>query len=320
MRAALSSVTVFLLGSCTAQITDYGGQGDPADDPGQDAAASPDPRDAGTAQGDAANEGSEPPPSAGTRDAGEPPLDDCSEMARWIYVVDRDDNLLRYQPDLNSLTVIGTLDCPGTASPFSMAVSRDAVAYLLQSDLKLYRVDIADASCEATNYRTDEVFEAFGMGFVASSSGPSPETLFIAGGSETGLGRSQLGTLDLATFAANPLGEVGGSAELTGNGNGELWGFFPDISPMLVRQLDKANGAALREFDVSTIDPNSSPQAWAFAFWGGRYYVFYQSTSDTSTSIYRLTPDTGRVQQVRAETGYQIVGAGVSICAPVILI
>jgi hypothetical protein len=49
--------------------------------------------------------------------------------------------------------------------------------------------------------------------------------------------------------------------------------------------------------------------------------MFYQGAGDASSGIYRLTPDaTGTVEPVMLDTGFRIVGAGVSTCAPTILI
>jgi hypothetical protein len=259
------------------------------------------------------------------RDIGPLPSGDCSELARWIYLVDSGNALLRFEPDSGTLTQIGTLACPTSGSPFSMAVDRQATAYVLHNDHRIYQVSTVDASCSATSYVPDQMgLELFGMGFVSEAEGSEVEHLFVAGGPELGIGggSSTLGRIDLPGWSVSRLGGVTGSPELTGTGTGELWGFFPDSTPMAVRQLDKSDGATLQEIDVSSIDSTGfgGASAWAFAFWGGRYYVFYQGLLDSSTGIYRVTPDTRRVEPVRTNIGYRIVGAGVSTCAPTILI
>lgn len=261
-------------------------------------------------------------------DADQEPSDsqaDCSDEARWIYLVDQNNAFLRFEPDTNKITKIGTLSCASDARPFSMAVSRDAVAYVLYSDGSLYQVSTDDASCKPTKFKTsDPDFEAFGMGFVSDSAGADQETLFIVSGSSSG-DTAPLASLDTSTWAIKKHGTVTSGGELTGNGNGELWGFFPRNSPMMVRQANKSTGATLREFDVSSIDTDliQVPTAWAFAFWGGRYYLFYQGSGlskSPSTTIFRLTPETKKVETVKMNTGYTIVGAGVSTCAPVVLL
>lgn len=162
------------------------------------------------------------------------------------------------------------------------------------------------------------------MGFVSDAEGSDRETLFIAGGPESGIGSGSatLGRIDVSTWTVARVNAVGGSPELTGTGTAQLWGFFPDASPMAVRQIDKTSASTLREIDVSAIDSSGFglASAWAFAYWGGRFYVFYQGALDDSTGIYRVTPDTNTVETVRTNIGYRIVGAGVSTCAPTILI
>ncbi|AKF03004.1 hypothetical protein [Sandaracinus amylolyticus] len=249
----------------------------------------------------------------------------CVAQARWIYLVDSANALLRYEPDSGSLTSIGTLACPSSGTPFSMAVDRNATAYVLHNDHRIYRVSTTDASCTATTFAPDQMgFELFGMGFVADASGSANETLFISGGPEEGIGsgRSVLGRIDVGSWTVSRIGNVDGSPELTGTGTAELWGFFPDGDPMAVRQLDKTTAATITEIDVSSIDPSiiPTPAAWAFAFWGGRYYIFYQGAFDDSTGIYRVTPGSTNVETVRTDIGYRIVGAGVSTCAPTDLI
>lgn len=250
-----------------------------------------------------------------------PPPDECAAEARWIYLVDSGNALLRFEPDTVTITSIGTLSCAAGATPFSMAVDRNATAYILHSDHRIYAASTADASCTTTPFVPNQMgLELFGMGFVSNAAGSADETLFIAGGSELGIGggRSTLAYMTTADWSLNAIGPVEGSPELTGTGTAELWGFFPDGAPMAVRQIDKTNGSTLREIDVSVVDSGFGASAWAFAFWGGRYYIFYQGLLDASTSIWRVDPTTSAVDLVRADIGYRIVGAGVSTCAPTV--
>jgi hypothetical protein len=251
-----------------------------------------------------------------------PPVDECADGARWIYLVDSGNVLLRFEPDTGSITPIGTLACAAGARPFSMAVDRDARALILHSDHRIYAASTTDASCSPTPFVPDQMgLQLFGMGFVSASAGSTDEILYIAGGSELdiGGGRSTLAFMTTADWTLSGIGTLTGSPELTGNALAELWGFFPDSTPMSVRQIDRSNGTTLREIDVSVIDEAGfGASAWAFAFWGGRYYVFYMGLLDPSTSIWRVDPATGAVDSVAPTIGYRIVGAGVSTCAPVV--
>jgi hypothetical protein len=42
-------------------------------------------------------------------------MGDCSEAARWIYLVDSDGSLVRFEPDALRFTNIGVLDCAAGA-------------------------------------------------------------------------------------------------------------------------------------------------------------------------------------------------------------
>jgi hypothetical protein len=248
---------------------------------------------------------------------------DCVEAAEWVYLVDADYSLIKFEPDSLRLTVIGSLECPGAGmgTPFSMSVDRNGIAWVLYNGGRIYHVSTTDASCESTTFTPNQAgFELFGMGFVSDEEGSDAETLYIAGGSSVsiGSGSSTLGTID-ARLAVTAIANLPGWPELTGTGEGELWGFFPDTVPPSVRQIDKATGATPIVFDL---DPMGSveAQAWAFAAWGGRYYVFLQRLEDESTHVWRLDPDTGNVEDILPDIGYRIVGAGVSTCAPYVLI
>lgn len=265
----------------------------------------------------------------------------CEERARWIYVVDSDDQFFRFEPDALMFHQIGTgpLACPNTATdggmshPFSMAIDEHAVAYILYDDGELYRVSTLDGTCEATPYVPGQAggFTRFGMGF--SSNAPYPdrmgETLYIARGlsSDDELATLSLGT-DMPPYTVTKIADITGVPELTGNGNGELWGFFPENGSATVRRLNKANGSTLVEYDLTVEMPHrisgGNRRAWAFAFWGGSYYVFYESSEDENTNVYRLTPGATPASYtfhrvIGDESNRRIVGAGVSTCAPIVI-
>jgi len=245
--------------------------------------------------------------------------DDCAERARWIYLIDSDSTLVRFEPDSLTFTPMGTLDCPsGGNSPFSMSVDRDAQAWVLHQDGRIYDVSTADASCTSTSFAPDqEGFELFGMGFASDGPDTDAETLFVAGGAELsiGTGSASLGSIDASTLALTRVGDLPGWPELTGTGEGELWGFFPDTSPPSIRRIDKASGATPTTYDLTELG-SVSASAWAFAFWGGSFWMFYKSQSDSSTNVFRLNKSTGQTKEVLHNTGRYIVGAGVSTCAP----
>ena len=172
------------------------------------------------------------------------------------------------------------------------------------------------AACSATSFASN-TFINFGMGFVSNTSGSTDETLFVAGGgmSAIGSGSATLGTIAMPSLATAQLGTVAGSPELTGTGDAKLWGFYPDTTPPKVDQIDKTNGAESNEFKLPTLQ--GTPAAWAFAFWGGDFWIFLKRSNDNSTKVYHLKSADGSITTAIANTGRTIVGAGVSTCAPI---
>lgn len=298
MRLTSLLVVIVLASACRPELGDGDDDGGVDDDSGREE--------------DSGND-----TDGGLRDTGW--TSNCAEEARWVYVVGAGNNFLRFYPDELRFEQIGTLSCTSGASPFSMAVDRNAVAWVLHNNGRVYHVSTDDADCEETDFAPNQhEMEVFGMGFASLHEGSNEETLFVGGGPEATVtsGSATLGSLDTTSLAINPIGSIPGWPELTGTGRGELWGFFPDTSPPSVRQIDKESGDTIHTFDLQPLQ-GITPAAWAFAFWGGRFYIFLQRLMDMSTHVWMLDPETGEVTDVLPNTGYRIVGAGVSTCAPI---
>ncbi len=243
----------------------------------------------------------------------------CGPRTQFVYVVTEENKLLRFDPKLATFKTIGTLACSTSfgATPFSMAIDRFANAWVLYNDNSLYKVSTVDASCEPTAFETGQHgFDVFGMGFASDAAGSDAETLFVSQNNGTGSQDSTLGSIafpSLVLSVVNDLPSGIGSAELSGNGLGELWGFFPEGD--LVARIDKGNATVSNQIPLpsSTIVPNA--RAWAFAFWGGSFYLFYMSQDDSSSNVYRVDA-VGNLETLLSDTGWTITGAGVSSCAP----
>ncbi len=263
-----------------------------------------------------------PRPDTNVGDAG-PGGENCETRARWVYVVDSSRRLIRFEPDSLTFRTVGPLACSTTSSPFSMAVDRNAVAWVLYQNGQIFHASTIDAECTATGFTPHQAgFEVFGMGFVGDGLDRTGERLFVAGGDQSAIssGDARLAEIALGTQTLSPLGDqLAGWPELTGTAEGELWGFFPGTSPPSISRLNQTTGAAEQTIGIDAI-PDGQPMAWAFAFWGGHYYVFLQQNGDPSTNVYRVDPETGSSELVIENSGQRIVGAGVSICAPVTLI
>ncbi|WP_156338457.1 hypothetical protein [Chondromyces crocatus] len=221
--------------------------------------------------------------------------------------------MYRFDPGTLALTTIGTLDCPrsgGPSSAFSMAVDRKGVAWVLFSNRKLYQVNIETAACTATDYQTyQHQLSVFGMGFVSRGEGSQEETLYLA--DYFGRGIASLDTQSLTVAPIVSYGNELGSAELTGTGDGRLFGFFRG-TPDYIAEVNPGTG----QFLSKTIPPEIQIGAgWAFAHWGGDFYLFTNPGAD-GTKVDRYSLNSGTKTTVMMGIPDNIVGAGVSTCAP----
>ena len=255
----------------------------------------------------------------------------CSgQAADYVYVLSAENDLYSFAPNLKKFTMIGPLKCQTAMQPNSMAVDRNANAYVnyVQSDPTtgtdtagvIYKVSTQDASCGAQPlmnlpngwYRT-------GMGYSSDTSGGPTETLYLDGVSNgvTGSGMG-IGRVDLGAGVVTPIGAftgtlAGQNAELTGTGDARLFGFFT-TTPVYVAQIDKTSGATATPVAMKGVQ---TPTDWAFSFWGGHFYLYVSQGAGTTVADY--DPTTGSVNPTyMPNIGFDIVGAGVSTCAPIV--
>ncbi len=255
----------------------------------------------------------------------------CAPGNELIYVVDSDDRLHTFDPRTERFALRGRLDCPagqtwaafggGPASPFSMAVDRSGRAWVLYSSGELFWVDTNTLACRRSPFQPgDGGFELFGMSFVSDAPGRPEETLFVAGGRVGQLGGGSLARIDRGAVSITAVGGLPAAeygAELTGNANAELFAFRPG-NASYVALLDKARGGEARRWALPAL---GNPSAWAFAHWGGRYYVFItvrDARGGEVSRVLRFDPTDGSTQLAVDGTGRRVVGAGVSTCAPVV--
>jgi hypothetical protein len=299
MRHVLS-VLLLLATACGSQTTGSGfnsgkdggtGGTDPGDDPGD----------------------------FGSADGGGLGADGCSEAAKLVYVVSAENDLYSFRPDKLQFTRIGPLRCSSGGTPNSMAVARDGTAWVNYSDGRVFKVSTADASCQTTTFqpRQSGFGSRFGMGFSSDAPGAKEETLFIADvESQAGLGKIDLGTMRVIPVGRFPGGlSVGG--ELTGSGDGRLWGFFTTTPNATFAQITKTTGQTT---DGRALQGVQTGTHWAFSFWGGDFWFYTANTTtnpSATSSVTRMnTQSNNSLGVVLQNIGFRIVGAGVSTCAP----
>jgi len=251
---------------------------------------------------------------------------DCRDPSETlIYVIDDENRLSAFDPRTLTGFPIGPILCPSNpgTTPFSMAVDRQGVAYVVFSDGELYRVSTRTAACAATGFQANqEGIETFGMGF-ASNTGGAAETLFISpserGGSGMGFGPGELGRIGLPSYDLDvtaPFDQDVRGAELTGTGDGRLFAFYSRESAFtgtFIGQVDKDTAEIVAEIPLPSVQLGSG---WAFAFWGGDFFTFSGDRGSQTSLVTRVRPSDGSVTEVGRVPG-NIVGAGVSTCSPV---
>jgi hypothetical protein len=259
-----------------------------------------------------------------------PPQDvdrsDCPDAeATLVYTITQTMELQSFNPATGQFRLIGRIACPagvdprtGTdATPFSMAVDRRGLAYVLFTDEHLYRVSTLTAACLATSYvPRQENFRLFGMGFATNSIGPT-ETLYVAGDDrQDNPGASGLARITPDTFALQRVGNFApriDQSELTGTGDGRLYAFYKKteiLGTSFIGEIDPETAGVVGERRFDRIDQGTG---WAFAYWGGDFYMFHAPAD--ATRVTRWRPGDDSVTEV-ASTSLKIVGAGVSTCAP----
>jgi hypothetical protein len=249
----------------------------------------------------------------------------CTSAGLLIYVVDNNNTFSTFNPENLTFKDLGTLSCPDNGgTPFSMAVDQNAIAWVLFSDGNIFRVDPATLDCTPTTFVPDQSgLKQFGMGFSFDTES-NTDTLFIAGGTSLTGGTAELATVSFPSLTVStvaPLTE--GWPELTGTGDGQLWGFFPTDTgagfnnQAEMVQIDKQSGAPLQTWPLPAISgPQFSATAWAVGFFGGAFWPFLAANGGTTT-VYEVQRSTGVLTTALPNTGRNIVGAGVSTCAPV---
>jgi hypothetical protein len=245
----------------------------------------------------------------------------CSAAAELVYVLTDANELYSFAPAEKTFTKVGDLGCATDMQPNSMAIDRDAVAWVNYVDSNgladlagaIFKVSTVDASCEpAPAVTLPAGWYRIGMGFSTDGQNTEDETLFVASIDQgAGLGYVDREALSLVPVAPFTGPHASQNAELTGTGDGRLFAFFTS-TPVEVAEIDKTTAAV---GDPFVLDAVEVPLAWAFSFWGGDFYLYTATTGSSRVNHFRpstLALDTSYVPN----TGMRIVGAGVSTCAP----
>lgn len=278
--------------------------------PPVDTAGTPTPVDSGST-GDTTTTVPGDPDTTDPVETDPPDEDDCTETSDLVYVIARDDGALyTFDPASLSFTRLARINCGTSQTPASMAVSRDGYAYVRYGDNSVHQVDLGTYTCGATPYSDRSTrFGSFGMGYATDTSGTWRDQLYVAS-------EDTLAVLDTSSFTLTPIGGLTSQSELTGNADGELWAFLPLEAPARLVQLDKTSGATLSTLRLPGFPDASDLDTFAFATWGGSFWLFVrESGMGNSTDVYEVDSG-GTLTRVLSDVGFDVVGAGVSTCAP----
>ena len=259
-------------------------------------------------------------PDGGTGD-GPGGANECANGTELIYTIDQlNGKLSQFAPTTKQFHDLGALSCPSMlgATPFSMSVDRTGIAWVLYSSGELFKVAITGLACTKSTWASPSGLKVFGMGFSTDQAGGSAETLYVGGGASQTATSFMIAKLDTTTMMATVLGSQPILPEMTGTGGGELWGFMPDASTARVVKFDKATATVSKTYMEPSLA--GAMAGYAFAHWGGNYWVFLQRTGETSSTVYEVDGATGAIKSTTPAPGRTIVGAGVSTCAPTVIL
>jgi hypothetical protein len=205
-----------------------------------------------------------------------------------VHVLSDTAELWSYDPQTNAFAHVGTPPCGGYA-PFSMAVDREGMAWLLLLDdvafstvvKGMFAVPIADAStCDPVPYE-DGIFGPFGMSFVSNAPPDTCEKLYVQsysgdGPFAEGEDLGNLGVLDPDSGVLEVIGKVDyDGGELAGTGDGRLYS-LTGVDPLKLVELDKQTTEVLGVLDLVGFEKTG---ASAMAFWGGDFWIFTESAN-----------------------------------------
>jgi hypothetical protein len=242
---------------------------------------------------------------------------DCPDAgSTLVYVITSENDLYSFYPPTLAFTKIGTIACPGAKStPYSMAVDRKGTAYSVFADGTLWQISTANAACKSTPYVPSPQgtpFFNFGMGFSGTQ---TTDTLYVCDAQFTSNSQG-LATIDTTTFKRKFIAQFQPElprCELTGTGDGRLFAFclFTSGTGSQISEIDPATAKIIASNQLKL---GNSNDAFAWAFWGGYFWIFTGPTG--STQVTRYDPVTFAETPVTTLPNRTIVGAGVSTCAP----
>lgn len=252
----------------------------------------------------------------------------CAPGTDVIYVLSDNAELWSFDPVTYDFAFVGAFQCANEFGTFSMGVDRKGIAWVMFQSADLYTIDVNNpAMCVDPGYNPNQMgFGLFGMAFVSESVENPCDRLYgntYSGGLgfQEGPNFGTLGSLDPASLLIDPIGSTDyDGAELTGTGDGRLFG-FAGVNPAKLVEFDKTDATVL---DILPLGALELTNAFAFGFFGGDFYMFTENNTGLASQVTHLDYDDSdmsgmqELEVVVDAAPIRIVGAGVSTCVPVI--
>ena len=272
----------------------------------------------------------------------------CDEKVRPIFVLTQGTppSIYSFDPKALAFTLVQKVQCPSTTGwdAGSMAIDRGYHAWVEWGAKatgptdpffkRLDRLDLATGACEPDQGKFPAATEwgtPLGMAFSSDAKGSTAEHLFFMDTSTRlyALG----GQAPLGQFYHFKQGEGSSfsGAELTGTGAGGLFTFIMNWTPAWSHPCTAAQPCTptvhlgeVSKLDAKAISNEELPDVpafgissggFAFAHWGGRFWIF-ESVTFGPTKVYEYDPVAKTSALVKSDGPDGVVGAGVSTCAP----
>ncbi len=251
----------------------------------------------------------------------------CAPGTDLIYVLSDSGEIWSFDPEDLYFKRIAEVSCGGFSSTFSMGVSRKARAWIQYQHGDLYTVDLNDPGdpidCLDPGFEHGHPkFPNFGMAFVANSVFDTCDKLHAhtaIGPAIIGPDVGALGVIDPFSLELEELAPIDYAwGELTGTSTGRLFA-YQGSAPPLLNEYDKETGELL---DTLALPGLTSDSAFAFAWWGGDFYLFHDPNDfGDSSDVWHLDYDESdgngqALTKIVSPAPVRIVGAGVSTCVP----
>jgi hypothetical protein len=243
---------------------------------------------------------------------------ECSPDARdWIYLLTAERGVFRFSPLTREVQLRGVIDCMvrdirggATNTPYALTVDRRGGGWSSFRGGGLARLGLLDGTCTPTCLKGP--FPTWSLAFALDDAGV--ENLYVEESAESNV-LAKFGTLDLDNGKFTQLGNndaVSRGADLTATGDGRIFGFFHATTNFLA-EVDRTTGHLSGVIDLPWLNIR---YGWAFAFWGGSFWMFRSETSG-ETKLDRVDWPSGAHTPVDVALKFTVVGAGVSTCAPI---